>query len=41
VGKIASKVKDIKKFLHFMSFAVGLSDLMKQVDKELNQLKPK
>lgn len=39
------KWKGIKAMIHFMLYALGIIDLMKEVDKEIeresNQLKPK
>ncbi len=37
VGYIKRKIKGIRSFLHFLSFSIGLSDLMKQVDKEMEK----
>lgn len=37
VGYIRRKIKDIRSFLHFLSFAIGISDLMKEVDKEMEK----
>lgn len=37
VGYIKRKIKGIKCFLHFLSFSIGIADLMKRVDKEMEK----
>lgn len=37
VGFIKKKCQGIRKLLHFLSFAVGFQDLMKEVDEEIKR----